>query len=37
LSISFGIIEQHNGNLDVISEPDKGTEFIITLPKTQAE
>jgi len=37
LSISFGIVEQHNGNLDVISEPGKGTEFIITLPKTQAE
>jgi signal transduction histidine kinase len=37
LSISFGIIEQHNGDIDVISEPGKGTEFIITLPKTQAE
>jgi len=37
LSISFGIIEQHSGNIDVISEPDKGTEFIISLPKTQSE
>ena len=37
LSISFGIIEQHNGNIDVISEPGKGTEFIISLPKTQSE
>lgn len=37
LSISFGIIEQHNGNIDVISEPGKGTEFIISLPKTQPE
>ena len=35
LSISFGIIEQHNGIIDVISEPGKGTEFIISLPKTQ--
>ena len=32
LSISFGIIEQRNGNIDVISEPGKGTEFIIELP-----
>ena len=37
LSISFGIIEQHNGNMDVISEPGKGTEFIISLPKTQSD
>jgi len=37
LSISFGIIEQHKGQIDVISEPDKGTEFIISLPKTQSE
>jgi signal transduction histidine kinase len=35
LSISYGIIEQHNGNIDVISEPGKGTEFIISLPLTQ--
>lgn len=35
LSISYGIIEQHNGNIDVISEPGKGTEFIISLPRTQ--
>ena len=34
LSISFGIIEQHKGNIDVISEPGKGTEFIISLPGT---
>jgi signal transduction histidine kinase len=32
LAISFGIIEQHQGNIDVISEPGKGTEFIISLP-----
>ena len=37
LSISYGIIEQHNGNLDVISEPGKGTEFIISLPIVQPE
>jgi signal transduction histidine kinase len=36
LSISYGIIEKHNGNIDVISEPGKGTEFIISLPKAQS-
>jgi two-component system NtrC family sensor kinase len=35
LSISYGIIEQHQGNIDVISEPGKGTEFIISLPLKQ--
>ena len=34
LSISFGIIEQHNGNIDIISKPGKGTEIIISLPRT---
>jgi signal transduction histidine kinase len=37
LSISFGIVEQHHGDIDVISEPGKGTEFIISLPRTQPE
>ena len=36
LSISYGIIEKHNGHIDVISEPGKGTEFIISLPFTQS-
>ncbi len=36
LSISYGIIEKHNGNIDVISEPGKGTEFIISLPRRQS-
>ena len=36
LSISYGIIEKHNGNIDVISEPGKGTEFIVSLPRTQS-
>lgn len=35
LSISFGIIEKHNGDIDVISELDKGTEFVISLPINQ--
>jgi len=37
LSISYGIIEQHSGNIDVISDPGKGTEFIISLPRTQSK
>lgn len=31
LSIVFSIIENHKGNIEVISKPDEGTEFIITL------
>ena len=37
LSITYGIIEQHHGNIDVISEPGNGTEFIISLPKRQPD
>jgi len=37
LAISYGIIEQHHGNIDVISEPGKGTEFIISLPLEQPD
>lgn len=32
LSITYGIIEKHEGTIEVLSEPDVGTEFIITLP-----
>lgn len=32
LSIAYGIIQQHNGIIDVESEPGKGTTFIISLP-----
>lgn len=35
LSISYGIIEKHKGKIEVISEPGKGTEFIISLPILQ--
>jgi len=31
LANSFGIIDQHQENIDVISEPGKGTEIIISL------
>jgi len=33
LSISYGIIERHNGRIIVESEPEKGTEFMISLPR----
>jgi signal transduction histidine kinase len=32
LAITYGIIEEHDGNIEVYSEPGKGTEFVITLP-----
>ena len=35
LSISHGIIQKHNGSINVISENGKGSEFIIMLPVRQ--
>ncbi len=35
LFISNKIIQQHGGSIDVSSEPEKGTTFIIRLPKEQ--
>lgn len=32
LSTSYSIIRSHNGHIDITSEPDNGTEFIIFLP-----
>ncbi len=32
LSITYGIIKDHKGKIEVISEKDKGTEFLLTLP-----
>jgi len=33
LSVSYFIItENHNGTMEVVSEPNKGTNFIIRLP-----
>jgi two-component system NtrC family sensor kinase len=34
LSIVYTIIQSHSGKIDVISEPGKGAEFIISLPIT---
>ncbi|MFI5135576.1 MAG: sensor histidine kinase, partial [Chitinophagales bacterium] len=36
LSIAYGIIEKHGGRIEVISEENKGSEFIIRLPLTQS-
>ncbi len=35
LSISFGIIEEHKGSINVVSQPGKGTDFQIKLPINQ--
>lgn len=35
LSITFGIIQEHTGTIDVISNNGKGSEFQITLPEFQ--
>ncbi|MFA5834055.1 MAG: ATP-binding protein [Bacteroidota bacterium] len=32
LAVVYGIIERHNGKIEVTSEPNKGTAFTITLP-----
>ena len=37
LSISYKIIEQHNGHIRVASTPGKGTKFTIQLPIRQGE
>ncbi len=35
LAISMSIVEDHRGRIDVFSQEGKGTEFVITLPRTQ--
>jgi len=35
LYISYGIIEKHNGKIEVFSQVGEGTEFIITMPIEQ--
>ncbi|HVM97582.1 MAG TPA: HAMP domain-containing sensor histidine kinase [Candidatus Acidoferrales bacterium] len=35
MAISKKIVEAHEGTIDVVSEPGRGTEFIVTLPLPQ--
>ncbi|MDX1520506.1 MAG: ATP-binding protein, partial [Anaerolineae bacterium] len=37
LCVSYGIIEAHQGQITVWSQPEKGTKFTIILPVTQPE
>lgn len=37
LAISYGIIERHQGKVDVETELGKGTTFVITLPVKASE
>jgi signal transduction histidine kinase len=30
------VVKQHGGTIDVVSEPDSFTEFIITLPRAMS-
>ncbi|MBZ5564299.1 MAG: hypothetical protein LAP13_17995, partial [Acidobacteriia bacterium] len=33
LAVAFGIIQQHGGNIEVASAPQKGTTFTVMLPQ----
>jgi two-component system NtrC family sensor kinase len=33
LAIAFGIVQQHGGNIEVSSTPQKGTTFTVILPE----
>lgn len=37
LSVSYGIVRNHQGNISVHSQPGEGTRFLINLPITQQE
>jgi two-component system, NtrC family, sensor kinase len=37
LSVSYSIVQKHNGSIDVASEPGKGTTFTIRLPIVHGE
>jgi signal transduction histidine kinase len=35
LSISYDILKKHGGEINVVSESEKGTEFIVRLPAVE--
>lgn len=37
LSVSYGIVKRHNGEIDIESTPGRGTRVVITLPVTQQQ
>jgi PAS domain S-box-containing protein len=37
LSVSYGIVRDHHGSLDVRSEPGRGTTFLLTFPALKLE
>ncbi len=37
LSVSYGIVRDHNGTIDVESVPGRGTTFILTFPALREE
>jgi len=37
LSITYGIVQEHAGSMEVESRPDSGTRFVVALPVAEAE
>lgn len=35
LSVSYGIVQAHNGDISVVSSPGSGSRFTVTLPKSR--